>query len=156
MTGVQTCALPISLFDLPGVVDQAGTRFADAGQGDRITVHPGNFRTDSLPSGPDTITLVRVLYDHEDATVAALLRKVFDALPAGGRLIVSEPMSGGASPERAGDAYFALYCAAMGTGRTRSPSEVGRLVTAAGFTRVQEPRVDRRFITRVVTGDKSR
>lgn len=145
-----------TLLDLPGVADQAGARFAGAGQSDRVTLRPGNFRTDPLPDEADTITLIRVLYDHEDATVAALLAKVYDALPPGGRLIVSEPMSGGDAPERAGDAYFALYCAAMGTGRTRSPREVGELMTAAGFTAVSEPRVDRRFITRVVTGDKPR
>ncbi|MEL7107309.1 MAG: methyltransferase [Pseudomonadota bacterium] len=145
-----------TLLDLPGVADQAGARFAEAGQSDRVTLSPGNFRLDRLPKGADTITLVRVLYDHEDTTVAALLAKVFDALPPGGRLVVSEPMSGGDAPERAGDAYFALYCAAMGTGRTRSPREVAGLMTTAGFTGVTEPRVDRRFITRVVTGDKPR
>lgn len=145
-----------TLLDLPGVADRAGARFADAGQSSRITLRPGNFRTDRLLEGADTITLIRVLYDHEDATVAALLSKVHDALPPGGRLIVSEPMSGGDAPERAGDAYFSLYCAAMGTGRTRSPGEVRRLLIAAGFAAVSEPRVDRRFITRVVTGDKPR
>ncbi|MEO1238742.1 MAG: methyltransferase [Pseudomonadota bacterium] len=143
-----------TLFDLPGVADQAGARFADADQSGRVTLKTGNFRTDALPKGPDTITLIRVLYDHQDATVSALLSKVHAALPPGGRLIVSEPMSGGAAPQRAGDAYFALYCAAMGTGRTRSPDEVAALISAAGFANVKIPHVDRRFITSIVTADR--
>jgi len=64
------------------------------------------------------------LYDHTDETVAALLSKVYAALPDGGRLLVSEPMLGDAKPARAGDAYFALYTLAMGTGKTRSPSQI--------------------------------
>lgn len=143
-----------TLLDLPAVVGAAAQRFDAAGQTARASIHPGNFRIDPLPKGADTITLVRVLYDHEDATVAALLSKVFDALPAGGRLIISEPMSGGERAERAGDAYFALYCAAMGTGRTRSAAEVGQLLSAAGFGKVAAPRVDRRFVTSVVVGER--
>lgn len=140
-----------TLVDLPGVADAARERFARAGQSDRVTLAPADFRKDPLPQRADTITLVRVLYDHADDTVAALLAKVHDALPPGGRLIVSEPMSGGARPERAGDAYFALYCAAMQTGRTRSRREIGALMAAAGFTDIDAPRVGRPFVTGVVT-----
>ncbi len=140
-----------TLFDLPGVADQAGERFARAGQSDRVTFHPASFRSDPLPDGADTITLVRVLYDHQDQTVIALLAKVLEALPPGGRLVVSEPMSGGDQPERAGDAYFALYCAAMGTGRTRSRAEIVGLLHCAGFVDINVPKVGRPFVTGVVT-----
>ena len=97
-----------------------------------MTIAAGSFRDDPLPRGADAISLVRVLYDHADDTVAALLGAVHDALPRGGRLIVSEPMSGGARPERAGDAYFALYCMAMRTGRVRSAAEIAGLLRQAG------------------------
>jgi demethylspheroidene O-methyltransferase len=108
-----------------------------AGAGGRlgpgVTIHPGSFRDDPLPAGADAISLVRVLYDHADATVGALLAKVRQALPAGGRLIISEPMSGGARPDPATDVYFAVYTLAMGTGRTRSAVEIAALCSAAGF-----------------------
>jgi demethylspheroidene O-methyltransferase len=62
-------------------------------------------------------------------------------------LIVSEPMTGGAVPTRAGDVYFALYCMAMQTGQARSADQIGVLLQQAGFAapRVHAPR--RTFIT---------
>jgi demethylspheroidene O-methyltransferase len=141
--------LRLTLFDLPAVVAPARARF-DAAR-IPVTIVPGSFRDDPLPQGADTITLVRVLYDHADDTVRALLARVHAALPPGGRLIVSEPMTGGPRPEPAGDAYFALYCMAMRTGRARSAGEIGALLAAAGFGRIAAPRARRPFITSVVT-----
>lgn len=140
-----------TLFDLPEVAPSAGARFAEANLSDRIAVHPGSFRSDPLPQGADTISLVRVLYDHGDETVKALLAKVHDALPDGGRLVVSEPMSGGATPDKAGDAYFALYTLAMGTGTTRSAARISELLAEVGFASIQNPRTHRPFVTSVVT-----
>lgn len=141
--------LALTLFDLPAVAPHARARF-DA---DRIavTIVPGSFRDDPLPRGADTMTLVRVLYDHSDDTVRALLSRVHAALPPGGRLIVSEPMTGGDHPERAGDAYFALYCMAMRTGRARSAGEIAALLAAAGFGQIATPRPARPFVTSVIT-----
>jgi len=138
----------LTLFDLPAVVPGARARFAQMPE--RLTVVPGSFRDDPLPEGADIITLVRVLYDHADETVLALLRSVYDALPVGGRVLVSEPMTGGTKPERAGDAYFALYCMAMRTGRARSQIEIADLLTHSGFGEVRMHPSKRPFVTSVV------
>jgi demethylspheroidene O-methyltransferase len=142
--------LELTLFDLPEVAKVAEARFLEASLAKTVNIVPGSFRDDPLPKGADTITLVRVLYDHSDETVADLLRSAFDALPAGGRIIVSEPMTGGDAPQRAGDAYFALYCMAMRTGKARSPAEITALLEAAGFTNPRVPRARRPYITSVV------
>ncbi|WP_342069193.1 methyltransferase [Yoonia algicola] len=144
--------LHLTLFDLPAVAPAAAQRFDAAGLSDRVTIVPGSFRDDPLPQGADIISLIRVLYDHADETVIALLKAAHDALPAGGRILISEPMTGGDSPQRAGDAYFALYCMAMRTGRARSQSEIAALLSQAGFEEIQIPRSRRAFITSVVTG----
>lgn len=136
--------LALTLFDLPAVI-------AGAALPPGATVVPGSFRDDPLPPGADAISLVRVLYDHADATVAALLARCHAALPPGGLLIVSEPMSGGDRPDRATDVYFALYTAAMRTGRTRSPAEIAQLAVAAGFSEVRATRGPRPFVTSVLT-----
>jgi demethylspheroidene O-methyltransferase len=137
--------LRLTLFDLPAVLAGATGPFA---------LHPGSFRDDPLPDGADTITLVRVLYDHADATVAGLLARVHAALPPGGRIVVSEPMSGGDRPDPQTDVYFALYTLAMRTGRTRSQQEVAALLAAAGFSDIRRPRAFRPFVTAVVTATK--
>jgi demethylspheroidene O-methyltransferase len=143
--------LDLTLFDLPAVAPAARDRFDTLGIGDRLTIVPGSFRDDPLPRGADAISLIRVLYDHSDDTVAALLRQVYAALPPGGRLIISEPMTGDARPERAGDAYFALYCMAMRTGRARSATQISALVRQAGFERITTLRPARPFVTSVLT-----
>jgi len=150
--GAQYPDLPLTLFDLPAVAPHAEQRFGQAGLAGRTSITTGSFRDDPLPRGADTISLVRVLYDHEDATVHTLLRAAFDALPAGGRIVISEPMTGGKQPQRAGDAYFALYCMGMGTGTARSADRITALLRNAGFSDIATPRSVRPFVTSVVTG----
>lgn len=150
--GASNPALRMTLFDLPAVVPAATARFAAAGMMDRVRIVPGSFRDEPLPRGADLISLVRVLYDHADETVIALLRSAYDALAEGGRVLVSEPMTGGDTPQRPGDAYFALYCMAMRTGRARSQAEIAALLSQAGFDEIQTPQARRPFITSVITG----
>jgi demethylspheroidene O-methyltransferase len=147
--------LRATLFDLPEVVPSAEERFRRAGLADRVTVTGGSFRDGPLPVGADAISLVRVLYDHADETVALLLARVREALPPGGRLVISEPMTGGDRPSRPGDTYFALYTMSMGTGRTRAPAEIAGLLKAAGFADVAVRPTKRPFVTSVVEARQS-
>lgn len=133
------------LVDLPGV---------SAEPHPRITQHPADFRTAALAHGADTISLIRVLYDHQDDTVRPLLQKIYHALPSGGRVVISEPMSGGPTPTLSGDVYFAFYCMAMGTGCVRDSGRVADLLAEAGFAQVSVPKMDRPFITQAVIAAK--
>lgn len=143
-----------TVLDLPGVTPLAQARIADAGLTGRVDFVPGSFRDGPLPVGADMITLVRVLYDHADATVVDLLAKAFTALPPGGRLVISEPMSGGDRPDPAGDVYFAFYTLAMQTGRARSAARIADLCRAAGFTGLRCHRSKRPFVTSIVEARK--
>ena len=138
-------------FDLPAVADRARARFAAAGLADRAEAVGGSFLDGPLPAGCDAASLVRVLYDHDDPVVEALLARVREALPPGGLLVVSEPMAGGARPSRSGDAYFGFYTLAMGTGRPRSPARHAALLAAAGFGDIRPRATRQRFVTGVVT-----
>ncbi|MEP2639931.1 methyltransferase [Roseobacter sp.] len=146
--------MDLMLFDLPQVVPQARARFDGAGMGARATVHAGSFRETPLPQGADAVSLIRVLYDHADDTVRRLLAAAYAALPEGGRLIISEPMGGGATPDRAGDVYFAFYTLAMQTGKARSVAEISQLCRAAGFVDIRSPKPARNYVTRVLTARK--
>lgn len=146
--------LQLTLMDLPGVIEAARPLLTEAGLEGRIRCHPGSFLDDPLPGDADAISLIRVLYDHDDHTVEALLKRVFDALPSGGRVIISEPMSGGATPSPAGDAYFGFYTMAMTTGRPRSAARHMELLSAAGFPVARQVPTRRPFLTGVVTAQK--
>ncbi|MEM6663774.1 MAG: methyltransferase [Pseudomonadota bacterium] len=143
--------MELHLMDLPAVIDAARGRLPAS---TRITMTGGSFLDDRLPAGADGISLIRVLYDHDDPTVEMLLGRVFDALPPGGRVIVSEPMSGGSRPSRAGDAYFGFYTMAMTTGRPRSAAQHLELLSAAGFTGLRAHSTARPFLTSAVSGRK--
>jgi demethylspheroidene O-methyltransferase len=132
--------LRLMLFDLPAVAEQARQRLGGKDLEARVTVCGGDFRRDPLPAGADIATLVRVLHDHDDATALLLLRAVRAALPAGGRLLLAEPMAMQASASAGVAAYFEFYLLAMGQGRLRSPAEIRALIVAAGFT---DPRLCR-------------
>ena len=152
--GQAHAGLDLTLFDLPPVVPGATARFAGAGLAKRTEIISGSFREGPLPQGADAISLIRVLYDHEDSTVADLLAKCFAALPSGGRLIISEPMRGEHAPSRAGDVYFALYTLAMGTGRARSRGDIADLCTQAGFEQITKPQARRPFVTSCLVAQK--
>ena len=147
--------LALDLFDLPVVLGGARDRLTASGLGHRVTLHPGCFRDDVLPQGADAISLIRVLYDHNDSTVSDLLRAVHSALPPGGRIIISEPMSGGAKPDRTTDVYFSIYTLAMQTGRTRSPAEISALLTSVGYVNIRFHGGFRPFVTSTLTAVRS-
>ncbi len=129
--------LELVLFDLPAVAERAKVRLSAAGMADRSNCIGGNFHTDALPLGADVISLVRVLLDHDDETVRALLRRVHAALPPGGRLLVIEAISGARGAEAAGDAFFNFYLLAMGRGRARRAAEHEALLRETGFGRIR-------------------
>ncbi|MEL6914610.1 MAG: methyltransferase [Pseudomonadota bacterium] len=141
----------LHLFDLAAVAPGAESRFRAATLTDRARITPGSFRDDPLPTGADVITLVRVLYDHGDETVRALLKKARSALPEGGRIVISEPMTGGARPHVPGDVYFAFYTLCMETGQARSQARIAELLAEAGFESIETPPARRAFVTSVVT-----
>lgn len=118
------------VFDLPGVLT--------ASDCEPMARTEGDFFRDAFPSGFQTVSLVRVLYDHPDDWVLRLLRKVHDYLaPQRGRLIVAEPMSAEGHESRMAEAYFGFYLLAMRGGRPRSGSELAGLLRQAGFVQVQ-------------------
>lgn len=145
--------LRLDLMDLPVVLQGAGARLA--AMTDRLTLHMGSFRDDALPQGADAISLIRVLYDHNDSTVRQLLGAVYNALPPGGRLIIAEPMSGGAQPDRLTDVYFAVYTMAMQTGRTRSGAEIADMLAQAGFVNIRIQKGFRPYVASVVTASRA-
>jgi demethylspheroidene O-methyltransferase len=120
--------LKLTLFDLPAVAE-----IARANLGARAEIHPGSFLTDELPQGPDVATLIRIAHDHDDPSVLTMLRAIRRMLPPHGVLILAEPLSGNPATAPIADAYFGLYFAAMGQGRTRTPGEIERLAKEAGF-----------------------
>jgi demethylspheroidene O-methyltransferase len=125
--------LDLMLFDLPPVAAIARERLSAAGIGARVRVVAGDFLRDPLPTGADAVSFVRVLHDHDEARVAALLRAARAALPKNGVIVIAEPLAAVPGAEAMSDAYFGLYLLAMGRGAARTPAQYAALLAQAGF-----------------------
>jgi demethylspheroidene O-methyltransferase len=55
-------------------------------------------------------------------------------------VLIAEPMARTGGAEPMGEAYFGFYLLAMGSGRPRSPDELRRMLTEAGFVSVRSLR----------------
>jgi demethylspheroidene O-methyltransferase len=129
--------LELMLFDLPAVVERARARLARVGLGGRVQLSGGSFITDPLPEGADLVSLVRVVHDHDDDVVLDLFERVRRAMAPHGTLLIAEPMAGTGASVPVGEAYFAFYLLAMGSGRSRTFEELAALLRQAGFTDVR-------------------
>lgn len=125
------------LFDLPGVAQLAASQLALNPATQSIQTFGGNFFTDVLPTGADLITLVRVIFDHDDERVLTLLQSIHAALPDGGTLLVAEPMADAPNAQAMGHAYFGFYLLAMGRGKPRTVHQISHLLKKAGFKAVK-------------------
>ena len=148
--------LKLKLFDLPQVAELAQDDFKKKSLSDRIEAFGGDFLKDALPNGADLITLVRVAHDHPDAHVNIILRSIFKALPAGGTLLLTEPMAQASHEAPLGDAYFHFYLLAMGSGRLRTVQELSDMILAAGFVSVDLINNPMPLQTRILVGRKSK
>lgn len=150
--------LALALFDLPPVAARARDLLDTRGLV-QVAAHGGSFRDDPLPGAAggrpfDLVSLVRILHDHDDAVVTALLAKVHAALPPGGTLLIAEPMAGTGGAEAMGDAYFGLYLWAMGSGRPRTAAAYRAMLVAAGFDRVRESQTGLPMVTRLLVATR--
>jgi hypothetical protein len=78
-------------FDLPGVGPIYETYVARHGLNERLRFYPGDFFNDPLPTA-DVLVMGHILHDWNMEEKLMLLRKTYDALPAGGALIVFEAL----------------------------------------------------------------
>ena len=146
--------LDLMLFDLPRVAARAEAAFDGHPAKGRVSIFSGNFASDPLPKGADLITMVRILLDHDDATITSLLKGAAAALEPGGRLLIAEPMNAGAATARVADAYFGFYLHAMGRGRVRTPNEIKALLEAQGFTNVRRLKARQPLLVSIMVADQ--
>lgn len=142
--------LGLGLFDLPPVVERARTKLTETGLARSIDLLPGSFRDDSIPSGFDLVTLVRIVHDHNDDVVIALFRAIHRSLPAAGALLIAEPLADTPGARAMGDAYFGFYLLAMGQGKPRSFNHLKTLLNEAGFRVVRRRSTRRPFLVSLI------
>ena len=87
----QSAHLTGIVYELPGIKPITEEYIAEAGLSDRILVEAGDFFTaDPFPSRVDLVLFANILHDWPDEINMQLLRKAYDCLNPGGRVVISE------------------------------------------------------------------
>jgi acetylserotonin N-methyltransferase len=124
-------AMRAAVFDLPPAVEFA-REFVD----DRIELIGGDFFRDALPDA-DLYGLGRILHDWSEDNIRPLLRRIRNALPPGGGLLIAEILL---DDDKRGpvDAHMqSLNMLVCTEGRERSLAEYRALLESEGFTGVE-------------------
>lgn len=126
--------LEATIFDLPGVLRVTRRYIRRYGLGDRVRTRGGDFLADPLGRGYDLVLLANILQMYGPKESRDVLRKVYEALGPGGRIVIHGHFTDAAGSRPREAALFSLFIATV-TPRGRShalPAVLGWL-RAAGF-----------------------
>ncbi len=123
--------------DLAPALEIASEKITAANLSDRIETRSENFFEDDLPQGFDVHLLSMVLHDWTPEKNLSILRKNFQALRAGGTLIVSELMMDDDKSGPVPAALMSLNMLIETEGRNYTWTEYTEWVKQAGFENIQ-------------------
>ncbi len=123
------------VFDLPAALPLAGEIVGQSSVAGRIELVGGDFFSDPLPPA-DLYALGRILHDWSEDKIRLLLKRIFDALPSQGGILVAEKLL---LEDKTGPRWAQMQSLNMLTcteGKERTLTEYEALLTEAGFTNV--------------------
>lgn len=129
-------ALRAAVFDLPTVVPLTREIVGASPVADRVEIIAGDFFSDELPEA-DLFALGRIVHDWSEEKVDALLKRIFDRLPAGGALLIAEKLL---DDDKRGPLWAQMQNLGMllyTEGKERTLGEYEVLLRRAGFATVQ-------------------
>jgi DNA-binding Lrp family transcriptional regulator len=136
-------ALRASVFDSPTVCEIARRNIASSGMADRLDALPGECFADPFPANADCLMFCHFFTIWGERKDRELLKKCFDALPAGGKVIVFNMMQhddeSGPLSAAVGSPYFLTL--ATGTGMLYTWNEYETWMREAGFANVGRRRL---------------
>lgn len=127
--------LRATIFDLAPVEPHARATMKKFDLADRVDFYAGDFFKDALPTGPDMFVLGHILHDWDKEQGTAILKKIHDALPAGGAVFIAEMLlnEDKVSPPTTMFMDINMLCAT--TGRERTGAEYEAWLKDIGFSR---------------------
>jgi len=124
------------VFDLPSVVEVAQAHLNRSPAAKRLEVVAGDFFRDQLPEA-DLFAIGRILHDWSEDKIHQLLARIYQRLPAGGGILISEKLL---REDRTGPSSAQLQSLNMlvcTEGKERTLVEYCRLLEDVGFRKVQ-------------------
>ncbi|MCG8611055.1 MAG: acetylserotonin O-methyltransferase [Pseudomonadales bacterium] len=128
--------LRVTVFDSPTVCERANANIADQGMSDRVDTYPGDFFVRDFPEGIDAIMFAHMMTIWTPEKDTELLKRAYDALPVGGKVIIYNMMAydddTGPKSAALGSPYFLAI--ATGQGRLYSWQDYEGFLKEAGFS----------------------
>jgi SAM-dependent methyltransferase len=126
--------LALTAFDLPPVLAVAEELIMKTTVAERVDFHPGNYRTDNLPTGFDAVFYCGALHQENKETALQLFKKIYASLDEGGRLYVVDLMTNEAGTAPAMSVLFSLNMLLTSPfGQVFSDSDTMALLSEAGY-----------------------
>jgi acetylserotonin N-methyltransferase len=130
-------SLRAMVMEIAAVCAEADRYISAAGLEARVRTQALNMFTQAWPAGHDAHFLSNILHDWSDDTCRLLVKKSFDALPSGGRIVLHEMLmdDDGCGPLPV--AAFSMLMLIGTRGRQYSLPELRGFLEPAGFTGVE-------------------
>lgn len=128
-------AMRAIVFDLPAALPLAQEIVGQSSVASRIELVGGDFFSDPLPAA-DLYALGRILHDWSEDKIRLLLKRIFDALPSQGGVLIAEKLL---LEDKTGPRWAQMQSLNMLTcteGKERTLSEYEVLLKEAGFVNV--------------------
>jgi hypothetical protein len=132
--------LTATVLEIDTICAEASGYITAMGVADRVKTHSLNMFTQPWPKGYDAHFFSNIFHDWSDDTCRLLARKSFEALPAGGHILLHEILmdDDGCGPLAA--AAFSLLMLIGTKGRQYSLPELRQFLESAGFTDIDAAR----------------
>jgi hypothetical protein len=142
-----------AVFDLPRTAAVARRFLTDQGLRDRCEVLAGNF-LEAVTPGYDAYFIKSTLHDWDDEKSVQILRNIHNAMPAHGRVLVTEIVLEPGKPIGHPHRFVDLEMMVNFGGKERTAEEFGSLLYHAGLHLEQVHPIERSFFS-VVEGSKA-
>jgi SAM-dependent methyltransferase len=127
-----------TLFDLPDVADMAEERLTQAGLLNRVTIVPGDYNSDPLPTGHDLALLSAIVHINSLDRNIELYKKIYHSLDPGGTIVIRDHVMEPDRTEPQAGAIFAVnMLVATSGGGTYTFDEIQTGLETAGFEDVK-------------------
>jgi predicted O-methyltransferase YrrM len=132
-------ALTATVLDLPTTLQLTERTVKEAGLESRITLRPGDFNRDGLGGPYDVVLMSDILHYQDLSTNAVLVKRVWDHLAPGGRLVIKDRFLNETGTGPAWTTAFAVHILVnTERGGCYKTADAVRWMEDAGFAAVTE------------------
>lgn len=128
--------LRATVLDLPHALSLAIQMVSNSTSRERLSTIGSDFFSEPLPKA-DLYALGRILHDWDLPKIKQLLKKIFEALPVGGALLIAEKILWEDRTGPRGALLQSLNMLVCTEGKERSLGEYASLLSEAGFSQVE-------------------